>query len=135
MKMTDYTVGYGKPPTSTRFKKGVCPNKKGRPRKVDPPLGDLVDRAVQSTVPVLDGRRRTSATRLRVAIQAHVLRALAGDIGSAATLLNMREEALRSSDYGDTIRIRLIGGMPAPRKRKAKKEPSLKSNFLEDPVV
>ena len=31
---SDYIVGYGKPPESGKFKKGVCPNRKGRgPRR------------------------------------------------------------------------------------------------------
>src|SRR4029453_14742297 len=34
----DYAVGYGKPPTSTRFEKGRSGNPKGRPRKPAPEL-------------------------------------------------------------------------------------------------
>ena len=30
MTMTDYEVGYGRPPKATRFKKGVCANPRGR---------------------------------------------------------------------------------------------------------
>ena len=30
----DYEVGYGKPPISSRFKKGECGNRKGRPKGV-----------------------------------------------------------------------------------------------------
>lgn len=32
-KDTGYDVGYGKPPASSRFRKGVSGNPKGRPRK------------------------------------------------------------------------------------------------------
>ena len=28
--MSEYEVGYGKPPKHSRFKKGVCPNPRGR---------------------------------------------------------------------------------------------------------
>lgn len=53
----DYTVGFGKPPLATRFKKGVSGNPKGpRPgsRKSKNPLKDELDRKVPIT---FQGRR------------------------------------------------------------------------------
>ena len=39
-KKGDYTVGYGKPPTATRFKKGQSGNPKGRPKGSRNALGE-----------------------------------------------------------------------------------------------
>jgi hypothetical protein len=41
--MSDYTVGYGKPPVNTRWQKGQCGNPmKKRPRKI-PNAADMID--------------------------------------------------------------------------------------------
>src|SRR5580698_1231087 len=114
--MTKNKIGYGNPPETTKFKKGICPNPKGRPRKTNLMLGDLVDRALQSKMHFTERGLPLSASRLRVTIKSHIARALSGDIGSALALLKMREQAITNEDYGDTIRIRVIGGMPPPRK-------------------
>jgi hypothetical protein len=91
--MTKNKIGYGNPPETTKFKKGICPNPKGRPRKTNLMLGDLVDRALQSKMHFTERGLPLSASRLRVAIKSHIARALSGDIGSALALLKMREQA------------------------------------------
>jgi Family of unknown function (DUF5681) len=40
--MADYEIGYGKPPRHSQFKKGVCANPSGRPRRRNAELGDVV---------------------------------------------------------------------------------------------
>jgi uncharacterized protein DUF5681 len=110
-------VGYCNPPKATRFRKGVCPNPKGRPRKNDLPLGDLVIRALQSKMQFTERGMPVSASKLRVVIDQHILRALSGDIGSASALLKMREHALNNEDYGDTLRIHVRSVMePLPKR-------------------
>jgi Family of unknown function (DUF5681) len=107
-----YKVGYGKPPREHSFKKGICPNPKGRPRRREPLLGDLVDRALHSETEYLEQGRRYSASRLRVTIMYHIAKALKGDVGSADILLILRDHAYKHGDTGSNIRINVIGGMP-----------------------
>ena len=38
--MSDYEVGYGKPPKHARFKKGFAANPKGRPKRQPPNVGE-----------------------------------------------------------------------------------------------
>jgi hypothetical protein len=110
-------VGYCNPPEATRFKKGVSPNPKGRPRNKDLPLGDLVNRALQSKTQFSDRGVLLSASKLRVVIDGHIIRAINGDIGSASALLKMREHALSNEDYGDTIGIHVKSVMkPLPKR-------------------
>jgi Family of unknown function (DUF5681) len=118
--MTKNKIGYGNPPEATKFKKGISANPKGRPRKSDMMLGDLVDRALQSKTHYTERGLPLSASRLRFVIRAHTMKALDGDVGSALTLLKMREQALKNEDYGDTIRIHFVGGMQPSRKLQKK---------------
>jgi uncharacterized protein DUF5681 len=58
-----YTVGYGRPPVSTRFESGQSGNPHGRPKKVQD-LGAVLDRALNARVVVNEsGRRRTITMR------------------------------------------------------------------------
>lgn len=43
----DYEVGYGKPPKSTRFKKGQSGNPRGRPKKLAPSVAGQVSRLMR----------------------------------------------------------------------------------------
>jgi hypothetical protein len=57
---SDYEVGYGKPPKSSRFKKGQpSPNPKGRPKKAASIMA-AVQESLEQTVPVTmaDGKKR-----------------------------------------------------------------------------
>jgi hypothetical protein len=42
VRMVDYEIGYGKPPKHSQFKKGVCANPRGRPRRRDTQIGEVV---------------------------------------------------------------------------------------------
>ncbi len=58
----DYSVGYGKPPEHTRFKKGHSGNGQGRPRGVKN-LATLLGAALDEKVIVTENGRRRKITK------------------------------------------------------------------------
>ena len=51
--MSEYIVGYGKPPKHSRYRKGQTGNRKGRPKRVDNPdvvLRKVLDRKIAATI-------------------------------------------------------------------------------------
>jgi hypothetical protein len=42
--MSDYDVGYGRPPKHSQFKKGVCPNPRGRGKRGNLQIGEIMKR-------------------------------------------------------------------------------------------
>jgi hypothetical protein len=75
---SNYTVGYGKPPRHTRFRKGQSGNPSGRP-KGSRSLQDVVFKALNETVTITVNGRRKKLTKLEVAIMQLVNKAAAGD--------------------------------------------------------
>lgn len=60
-----YTVGYKKPPLQSRFKKGVCPNPKGRPKGAKDMRLRILELANEK-VPVRENGRVKRMTKLDV---------------------------------------------------------------------
>ena len=101
--MSDYEIGYGKPPRHSQFKKGVCANPQGRPRRRNAELGDIVRGFLSAEAQYREKGRTRKTSRLELAIKRHVAAALNGDVGSAAMLLKMRAQAIRLGDIGPVI--------------------------------
>jgi hypothetical protein len=74
-----YEVGYGKPPTSTRFRKGQSGNptghKKKNARRIDD-LGALLDEILEEKIKVLVGDRMRRMTRLKAMFHAQGIKAI-----------------------------------------------------------
>lgn len=66
----DYEVGYGKPPTSTRFQKGKSGNPSGRPKRRKTPDSIMGDAIKDTVVMTIDGRLQ------KVPISAGILKRL-----------------------------------------------------------
>jgi Family of unknown function (DUF5681) len=109
--MADYEVGYGKPPRHFQFKKGVCPNPRGRPRRRDTEIGDVVRSFLSAEIQYREKGRTRQTSRLELAIKRCVAAALNGDVGSAAMLLKMRAQAIRVGDTGPLI-IQISNALP-----------------------
>jgi hypothetical protein len=109
--MGDYEIGYGKPPKHTRFKKGVCPNPRGRGKSKELPVAKIMDGVLIAPVEFHDQGKLKKASRLELLIKKLIIEALKGDVGSAGQLLTLRAHAIRHGGSGPMI-IRVTGGFP-----------------------
>jgi hypothetical protein len=100
--MRDYEIGYGKPPKHSQFKRGVCPNPRGRGKRDDFRLADAVLKVMGAASEFRDKGIVRRASRSEVAIRRHIAAALNGDVGSAALLLKIRQHAEK---YGEPPRL------------------------------
>ena len=108
--MSDYEVGYCKPPKHTRFQKGICPNPKGRGKREANPLEAAVDAILNTNVSYRDGGKLKRATRAELSIKRLIAAALQGDVKAAAQLLSLHKHAERTDTA--PILIRILGGLP-----------------------
>ena len=109
--MSDYEVGYGKPPKHSQFQKGVCPNPKGRGRDRDLKLDEIMNKVLHTRIEFRESGRAKKASRLELAIRRIAAAAANGDVPSAALLLKLRAHAKTHGDTGPIV-IRITGGLP-----------------------
>ena len=84
------TVGYGRPPTKTQFKKGQSGNPNGRP-KGSKNLDQAMEAELQTKVIVREGGKEIVLTRGEVVTKAVVAKAMKGDIPAVKTVLDYVE--------------------------------------------
>ena len=87
-KKGDYTIGHGKPPIHSQFKKGQSGNKKGR-KKASPQAADVLLNAIHRMISVSENGSRRSMTKLEAAITQIVNKAVAGNPRSMQILAQM----------------------------------------------
>ena len=95
----EYTVGYRKPPTRTRFQKGQSGNPKGRPRG-SKNMATLLDEELNARVPVSENGKRKSIT-MRTAISKQTVRKAASGNEKFIKLL-FELDGLKSGRDGST---------------------------------
>ena len=83
-----YTVGYGRPPTRTRFRPGHSGNPKGRPKRPKEPIARA---ALEQKVALNDGDPNKASVR-QAAFHNIAQRAASGDIRSVNFLLVQENE-------------------------------------------
>ena len=110
--MTGYDVGYGKPPKHSQFKKGVCPNPKGRGKPGDLPLREILDRVLNANTSFRERGILKKASRLELTIRRLAALAIKGDVSSAASLLKLRAHAEKHPDDCGPMIITIVGGPP-----------------------
>jgi len=79
-------VGYGKPPSNTRFQKGRSGNPKGRP-KGTLNVATVLARTLRERVVVNENGRRKTITKLQAAVTQLVNRAASGDLTAVRQLM------------------------------------------------
>jgi hypothetical protein len=84
--MSEYKVGYGKPPKSGQFKRGKSGNPKGRPKGSLKLATDLAAELNEQITVREDGRPRR-VSKQRALIKSLMAKALQGDVRANATVL------------------------------------------------
>ncbi len=109
--MSDYDIGYGKPPKHSQFKKGTCPNPSGRGKRRDLQIGDIMKEVLNAKMEFRDRGRVKKASRIELTIRRLAASATNGDVASAAILLKLRAHAKKYGDTNPTI-IRVYNSLP-----------------------
>ena len=84
----DYAVGYGKPPTHSRYQPGQSGNPKGRPKGALNLAGAL-NRALREKVTIVEQGRSRQITKLDAAVKGLVNRAVKGDAKAMQQMLGL----------------------------------------------
>jgi uncharacterized membrane protein len=88
----DAPVGYSKPPQSTRFKKGVSGNPKGRP-KGSLNVATAFMKALREKVVINEHGQRKTVTKLEAALKQLVNKGASGDLRALAQLIALAHDA------------------------------------------
>lgn len=99
----DYHVGYKKPPTATRFKKGQSGNPKGRPRQQAPDFLALLHRILGQSIVVREGDRTRRVSRAEAIALGLVNDALKQKPGATKLLLQFLSKASSATTTGAVI--------------------------------
>jgi hypothetical protein len=103
MTMTDYDIGYGKPPQNTRFPKGNNANPTGRPKRKLEDLAAIINSVSSATTQYRERGRTKRATRRELSFRRTLRRALGGNLRSIETVLKDLIHAQRVGDPGNQI--------------------------------
>jgi translation initiation factor RLI1 len=86
------SVGYGKPPSNTRFRRGVSGNPKGRP-KGSRNVASVFAKTLREKVVINEHGQRKTITKLEAAIKQFVNKAAGGDLRALQMLVSLSREA------------------------------------------
>jgi hypothetical protein len=109
--MSDYKVGYGRPPKHSQFKKDICPNPNGRGKRRDLQVGEIMRNVLTAKTEFRDHGQVKKASRIELAIRKLAALATNGDVASAAMLLKIRAHAEKNGDASPTV-IRIFNAVP-----------------------
>ncbi len=98
--MSDYDVGYKKPPEHTRFAKGRSGNPRGRPKGTKNLETDLREELEEQIV-VREGGRQIKISKQRAFIKSLCTKAINGDTRAGAQLANLMLRLLSAGDQVD----------------------------------
>ena len=106
-----YDVGYGKPPTTSRFKKGQSGNPRGRPKgatartpaRPTERIPDIVLQETSRLITVPNGDRTMTLSMMQAAIRALVVRAVKGDPRALRFLIEKVTAIERETKLSETV--------------------------------
>jgi hypothetical protein len=88
----DTQVGYGRPPKTTRFKKGESGNPKGRP-KGSLNVATILMKTLRERVVINENGQRRTVTKLEAAVKQLTNKAASGNLQSLRLLLDLARDA------------------------------------------
>ena len=89
---SDYTVGYGKPPAHTRFRKGQSGNPRGRPRG-SKSMASLLEDVLRQQISVTEQGQMRRISKREGVLTALVAKALRGDVKAIVALVGLTDAA------------------------------------------
>jgi hypothetical protein len=92
----DYEVGYGKPPESGQFKKGVSGNPSGRPKKASD-FGSELLRVLNSPLIINDNGKRRVITKYQGLVMQLVNKAISGNLPATRFLVPHYQQELEKA--------------------------------------
>lgn len=102
--VTNYAVGYCRPPLHTRFKPGQSGNPSGRV-KGSKNLKSLFHQILNEHIPLIDGSQSKNVTKGEALMRRLVIGALKGDGRSLTTLMRIAEQTGEFSEDGKTEQL------------------------------
>ncbi len=125
-----YAVGYGRPPKTTRFRKGESGNPKGRP-KGSRPVGAVLQEILQQRIAVTENGRTRRIPALEVMLRRLANDAMRNDVAALKTILMLvdrygeaSESKIKLDDLLEEDRAILANFLPqlqtAPKKPNGK---------------
>ena len=96
--MSDYEVGYKKPPRHSQFKVGNQANLKGRGARKRLTEADIIKNVLNFAAEYRHGGKAKRAPRIELTVKQFGARALKGDVGAASMLLMMHSHFQKRSD-------------------------------------
>jgi hypothetical protein len=106
-RIDDEEVGYGRPPTHTRFKPGQSGNPRGRPkRRVN--VGMLVQDLLRQKVDVREGNTIRRVSKLEALLLSIAARAMKGDAKAIEVILDLANDHLPLQDVVTKIRVEYV---------------------------
>ena len=96
-KTADYSVGYAKPPTETRFKKGMTGNPKGRP-KGKKNMNTIIRDTLFGPIQIQQNGKTTTVTAFEAILLKMRNNALSGDFRSAVQALQLASRSIELDD-------------------------------------
>jgi hypothetical protein len=100
MPHDDETVGYGRPPKQTRFKKGQSGNSRGRPKGALN-LATILARTLKEPVVIIEHGRKKTITKFDAAIKQLVNKAAKGEDRAMAQLFALKQVVESHVDADD----------------------------------